>query len=810
LNVVVHEGLTPAKLEDDVNAKYGRASVGAMILWVAGVVLALAMGAAAIIFLSFLDVFYKIFGEVAYHFELPQKSLDQIYFIGILLLGAAVISFLPRLASEESSGSGQRILKWLLDDDERTIRRLSSRLSVGVFLGTVKAIHIWNPLRFSATQREQFLKLMARKKVPTRFYIHYDELSEWKEFASAANIDWHIEDGADAPPAPAASSSSLERSFEQWTGPSEDGPLYDIAQVASCIEHLLGSKDSTLLSVLLLSSTRFAAEPWRSALLAHAELGSGLVSLAYSNNLAEQIASSMDFSASEARARLRRVFERAVRDYGLFRKTAFEGAALVSRRIKWQAGEIPADWVEINRALNFRVGGLARTLHDSSALFCALVRNEAEEFVSKDYRELMEAFATEAHRDENLIACGLVGDVCAALAVPPLGATGAPAHAPDTAGARKLLEGIHVSKLELLAEMFEGSGRFGAALALFDWLSSVQPVAAHIRQARLLERIGNYEAALELLLSRYRPERESTIAACAETLQQPTWQQPRGCLLAVRYHLQWAWIIFSGGFNTDTANKTKAWEVLDRVRVIADSPYSEFLTPMDRWQLWNYSGLVAEWYGDFAAAVRMHTQAGDLPGIPLRWKGASLINRGVALRREALAPTLDGSAVSVATMSEIRLDALRQSFASIVEGTKMKMGIGDVDEAAVGLHNAAYAALCLDAAAAGPAWQQHAADLSGLGLRVIDASRSRKKRALLVAENLFARMREAGSPPPAGARAPSELLGELDSLIAAQRVPVSDLTDISALYAFVFGVDGASISSMLQHLQGPARSEAAA
>jgi len=792
LHIVVSEGLLPTTLERGINSVYGRFSLAASALWLVGLVAALGFGAAFVIFMATLDVFNEIFKNVSYSFSLPTAYPDRMYFFAILIGGAFVVSFLPRLMMNSESGVGQGILSALLNDERRTMSRLSHRLGIAILLGRIKEIHIWNPFQFAKDYKVHFLTRLLGHKAKFYVYLHHDEVSEWLAFASLHDIQWEATTPAQDRPEDkepgAEADDRLLRAYSRWIGHSPEVEISARA-LSQVFKQLMGPTAHTFLGVLLASSTRSAREPWASALENNVDLGSGLVSLSFANRIAQQIIPSTTISDGAAQALMRTVFERCIRDYEVLRETAFYETALLVSPLDIRNTAATPEWGQIASTLNLQVRGAARQLTDSSALFSSLVHYDADTFVSKDYRELLEAFAESAHAEGNLLMSGVVADVYGGGKDDS--ARGDKHVVLQDAHPREVLDGVSIKHLGNLADLFEGAGRFASALDLQSWLQSVEPMNSHIRRARLLERLGHYSAALDFLLSANKDETTRVILALAGEDGAKAAFSAHIQSLAVRYHLQWAWVIISGKLNRADGNDGVALEILGRLHKVASDPHFDFLTPLDRWQLWNYSGLLAEWQRDFDEASASFDRASGLPGVPLRWKAASQINKGIALRASLLQKVRrheDTTSLLGGVMTD--------SFNSIMRGTEIKIALGDVDEAAVGLHNAAYTALT-SIALNGPevASPQRIARLSKLGLGIVSKTGSSKKRYLLLAENTFASLLPPGNADDVkNAKANAEALANAS---AAQEIPEADGKDILELYRLMTGESESNLNSVV-------------
>ena len=120
------------------------------------------------------------------------------------------------------------------------------------------------------------------------------------------------------------------------------------------------------------------------------------------------------------------------------------------------------------------------------------------------------------------MAAGIIGDIC----LPAPLATADPkdsASAQWKSTAREVLSGVGLTQLATLAELLEGAGRFSIALEVYEWLESVDPVASHIRIARLIERVGHAGEGVKVLLgSTARRWKKQSSAAVKHLLPAPS------------------------------------------------------------------------------------------------------------------------------------------------------------------------------------------------------------------------------------------------------------------------------------------------
>lgn len=218
---------------------------------------------------------------------------------------------------------------------------------------------------------------------------------------------------------------------------------------------------------------------------------------------------------------------------------------------------------------------------------------------------------------------------------------------------------------------------------------------------------------------------------------------------------------------------------------------------MDRWQYWTYAGQLAEWRDDFESCIALHQQAADVPGLPARWKSASLINLGIALRKRGLGLI----ALARARGEPPGAEALRDlvgSYAATARGARMKLGLGDMDEAATGLHNASYTMLHLAVVEKSGTYSGiKAAQLALRGIEILKGTNSTKKLGLLLVECAFGLMLAGGGAAPANAVTIAPLMKELSDLDAARLIPASDIADILSLHNDLFAMKAARLADIV-------------
>ncbi|MCI4665826.1 MAG: hypothetical protein MRY74_14010 [Neomegalonema sp.] len=810
LHVIVQKGLKPADLRRDGNRALGAFSLGAIAIFILGVVGALAFGAVAVLFVGMVSHFGNLLGAAISSQSLPSNPIELAVFFAVPVVGAFVFSFLPSLAASNGNGIGRRILRRLSDDGDRDLRRAARRLSASLSNGSVSEIHVWNPYGFDQAHCARFFQLLFGMRSSLRtgefaVYLHHDELADWSQFATSAGVEWESDaeeakgDSGDWREAWAVGAAAAPKAG------GDDAQELSLQQVVSGVRRLNGEAAASLAGVLFLSSTKTAVEPWAEALSTSPAYADGLVSLHFAAIAAQRaFAAEGDFAAPEVEG-LRDLYERATKDYRLLRPTSSPDAATISPRIKWRLEDAPEAWERLRPLVAGKAAVFAQDLPDASAALAALVRLGPTEMFASTYRQLVERLIECAWREEDYVAVAVLGDAIAPWAAIDRGKGLEAAQA----GVRQMLSGVSLDRLRELGGLLQAAGQFNAAFGLCEWLESVDPLDQHLEAARLLERHGRFEEGLQRLLSRFREEAGRVIEMGPDQAME---LDDKTRLFAVRYYLLWSWILFSGALTGPGRGAQAAKELLSAVRPFIEHPRSAYLTPMDRWRFWCYLGLTVEWSGDYNGAAALHARAADLPGVQLRWVGGSFINAGVAARRGALAmaSVMEDDAESRRKVTT----GLRQAQSAVMRGVEMKLGLGDLDEGAIGLHNAAYINLCLaradDEATVESA--REAAELSRIGLNILSRTKSQKKMALLAAENAFAHMLllQVGAATADGARHIVACAEHLAMVESAAALSEADLEDIFTLEEILFERRSSSISALISRLRGDKEAEHAA
>ncbi|MDA8204875.1 MAG: hypothetical protein M0Z36_02325 [Thermaerobacter sp.] len=168
--------------------------------------------------------------------------------------------------------------------------------------------------------------------------------------------------------------------------------------------------------------------------------------------------------------------------------------------------------------------------------------------------------------------------------------------------------------LDDLSLVLERHGDFGTATSVARALMGVNEVRYGVRVARLLERVGNINAALvmiEGLLQRYVghdgvPEELAGL------------------------HVEAAWIYVNAKRpSTEMATRRLLAEAY---RCISEIKNEGEMVPTLRWRYWNIMYNLYEWEGEYDAALPCLERCLRIPGIDMKWRSATYANLGIAYR----------------------------------------------------------------------------------------------------------------------------------------------------------------------------------
>lgn len=271
---------------------------------------------------------------------------------------------------------------------------------------------------------------------------------------------------------------------------------------------------------------------------------------------------------------------------------------------------------------------------------------------------------------------------------------------------------LPIPVLQQLIPLLERAGYFQDALVVADFLRPISSNAYDFIIAGILERLGQYQNALELL----KRLNKSAKATSTMDINQAIGFDLKFSLLA-------SWIIVSGRLVEEKeTGKSCLQQAQDAFT--KSSCDGKNCDPTDLWHYHNNLAQYFEWEEDFTACIDNHLICQKLPGIELKWVSGTYVNLGVAYRERFKKGKIT--------------DDLDRALAFGSKGVQIKRELGDNDELPVALHNLAlsqlYSFKCSGDQPVLKAARENATD----GLALLRATRSVKKKGTLLVEALVA------------------------------------------------------------------------
>ena len=346
---------------------------------------------------------------------------------------------------------------------------------------------------------------------------------------------------------------------------------------------------------------------------------------------------------------------------------------------------------------------------DVASVFATLLRTPEAAWESSEFGRLLNSYVQLAAAHEHYRGVQVLAQLIALEFERP-------------SDERRLLATLTISSLTTIQEPLSVAGHGQLAIRIARWIAPFTGSVGAIQRARLLERIGSYDAAyaeLELL------DISGNVAMelAEEYLQVRTW-----VLLSAGRHDQ--------GWGPDVVR-----DHLERLDEIY-AHHARVRTPELARMRENYWALLHEWEGNRKAAIECHQRAIELPGLPLRRVLGQMINKGRCLRDLALVNILEAGSTGIPVLKDEWEDALLTlaDAREIVErGYQGKLTIGDTDEAPIGAHNLALvqlyqSAITLRVGRDGQEFARSALATAREGLAILASTESTRKKSTLVAE----------------------------------------------------------------------------
>lgn len=628
-----------------------------------------------------------------------------------LAIGALLIGYAPHLIAppqSEQENSFIRALKEWLNPGRRSVSRLNRTLRALAGRRGF-AVTIWNPIVPRGDWvRSALIAPCAAHGIDLELIVHADEVD---------NVIGHLlSPSAKDISLRANARKALESAAAEMT---LDDPACSAASAASpsrqALAHVLEPNEMTLLSLLLACSTSRFTAAWRDGLSRSRLAQRHVVATSLAEHLLSRYRVHFSGDGAAVPIPLQTFLQRCQRDYLLLERTVGARDFAIRHNALWPDEMREDDRADVAERLLIEDQRLIMdNVADPTALFVMLGKQTERDPGSTAQNTLITRFASLALRYE---AFGYAAVVCDVLLDPP------EADAADGAAWTERFYGLPTDALRNWASLMQSAGKFATALKLVTKLKAVARLDYAVDEARLLERLGRAPEGIVALDREYAPFKDFPGAGYAQRVD-PHDHSDRYLKLALRYHLQCAWIIVSGRLED---RRAQARQALDQAREMLTSPWLTNVESDDRWRYFNYEANYAEWVGDLPGARDMHVEALKVPGTSLKWISGSEVNLGIVYRR--LFET-SGDPADIAR-------ALQHG----QRACDIKEAMGDHDELAVALHNFAWSKLL---SASGAASDDPRPELNSIieiterALAVLDATRADKKRPQLYAERFSA------------------------------------------------------------------------
>jgi len=604
--------------------------------------------------------------------------------LGVTMLFVVVsVGFFPAILSSGEDSRVRDVMHGWYNKEDRVRRRLKYALQV-LCSSKKSAISLWNPCAFPEDSWvwQGLIPAILDLNIPIAVHIKSDERDAF--FSAIRGNDKHVE-------------------FTQLKDGSESSLFQELLHKNyKEIQNLLPPSEQILLEVLLVLSTYNTPSAWgnreKTARLR------GLISLDLASFAVSRYVGNMTISHGNVDSKyLYTFFRRCVVDYQLIRPFVDGGERYwqleaevetllliekVRQRHQYLQNFVETECFEVTQNVSDPVGLLI--------VFALLDSNESALKIK------VNVLATMIERARSAEAYFLMEYFNAIKEGYVSSETGF-----DTTDFLRVLP---ISTLQQLIPLLERSGHFQDALASANFLRAINFNAYDLIIARLLERLGQYRNALELLERLNDPEKITPNLGA----DQSTEFELKLCLMA-------SWVIVSGRLSEyQEAGKTylqRAQKSFDKIRCEGKN--------CDPTLLWHYHNNLAqyfEWEADFSSCIDSHLVCQKLPGIELKWISGTNVNLGIAYRERF--------------KKELSIDDLNRALIFGQKGVLIKRELGDNDELPIALHNLSLSQLCYFKINGGQDILKTARENAKEGLSLLYATQSVKKKGQLLAEAL--------------------------------------------------------------------------
>ncbi len=269
---------------------------------------------------------------------------------------------------------------------------------------------------------------------------------------------------------------------------------------------------------------------------------------------------------------------------------------------------------------------------------------------------------------------------------------------------------LSIEALNNLKFLFERNGHFEQALLITLYLYEINPNRYAVDKCSLYERMGQFDNAYNSLPLNMEIEKSS--------FEKPTDTQ-------VRYFQRKSWIIVS---QREAVKKEEGLNLLKKLETILFS-HHEDNEPLWLWHYYNIKANYAEWSEDYDKAIVNYQKCLAIPALGAFEYGATFVNMAIAYRFKFL------------TKSSQNFDIIDNAIKLGSIGVALKASVGDRDEMPVVLHNQAlnilYKLVVLETT--DKKLLQKVIELTTEGIKILDVTNSVKRLGIMLCENIIAK-----------------------------------------------------------------------
>lgn len=707
LEVLLRPGTTAKGLESAVRSASGRRDRGYWRVRGTSLGIGMLIGGGTLVVLALIDLFNQLVGATLID-RVLGSPWHGVLMLATFIAGGAVVSFAPRLLSADENWARNLALRWI-NEETKALSRINRRLKAASQGSGLSRVVVWNAMSPDCIGAHGIIECFRNIDMDVELQVHRDEQPEvWEFFSMLRERFPDTSVGMTEPP-----------TSEERVPKGDDG-----ADLATFLECIAGPSAAQAYGVAIQHSTYRIVEPWRSAVASSGKFQYAGIAHRLAAERFDQLfgAGIQEQTAVRGSAWMHRF----ISDYQIFVPDLITGVVRTTESGHGQ--DQLANHKELAALLDVRnpvqspiPDGLK---DDVASVFITLMRTEPGDWESEEFGRLLNHYVQLAagkghYRGINVLA-EIIGHELA-----------------EPNEQRRLLPRFSIESLLRLHEPLSVAGHGQLAIRISRWIAPFAGAAGAIERAKILEGIGEYDAA--------RAELDSigSLAVGDERLTDGFLRRK-------------VWLMLSAGRQDEGWGPDEARKHLEELDELFARP-GRSRSPAEARELENFWALLLEWENNRAAAIERHRRAMDLPGVPLRRVLGTMINKGRTQRDLAVAELVENAVAPRRSDYETALAALDEAASVISRGYRGKIEIGDMDEAPIGAHNLTLARLYQCAMCQRLGDLEHARRFALLalehareGLGHLRSSSSSRKQSTLMAEAQVA-LKAAGlseSQPP--------------------------------------------------------------